>query len=319
MKRSFLILIIPLFFCYPVFCETANQEEIDFLLFQPNSSGRFTDESRAMVQLDNLAKYLKEKNPISGQICVYGYAAEAANNIDPVALSRERAVHVIDELLKRGLPAELFSEPVGYGSVNLWGSNLAESDRMLNRRVRVLLDGIVITPAEIVPVDITPPAAAVIEPKVTAETAQENNPVKSGFPWWILFAFIALILVLLLIALFNRKKPAKPPVIVPAEDTDNRTAADESAVSPVIAAAITAEPVIAAAAVSVIETVKNLEEEIRFRAYELYLRRNGEYGDADGDWFAAVGDICAKYQADGYTTYTGENSWWARRIESIRP
>ena len=35
----------------------------------------------------------------------------------------------------------------------------------------------------------------------------------------------------------------------------------------------------------------SLEERIRFRAYELYLRRNGVNGSPEQDWFQAVSEI----------------------------
>jgi len=39
-----------------------------------------------------------------------------------------------------------------------------------------------------------------------------------------------------------------------------------------------------------------LEEEIRQRAYELYLERNGSPGDQNQDWLVAEREVLAKHQ-----------------------
>jgi hypothetical protein len=39
----------------------------------------------------------------------------------------------------------------------------------------------------------------------------------------------------------------------------------------------------------------NLDEEIRRRAYELYLQRNGAAGDPNRDWFIAEREILSRY------------------------
>ena len=39
----------------------------------------------------------------------------------------------------------------------------------------------------------------------------------------------------------------------------------------------------------------NLDEEIRRRAYELYLERNGADGDPNGDWFIAEREVRLRY------------------------
>lgn len=38
-----------------------------------------------------------------------------------------------------------------------------------------------------------------------------------------------------------------------------------------------------------------LEEKIRARAYELYLRRQGRGGSPEQDWFQAVQEICGQH------------------------
>jgi hypothetical protein len=37
-----------------------------------------------------------------------------------------------------------------------------------------------------------------------------------------------------------------------------------------------------------------IEQEVRRRAYELFLLRNGNYGDPLGDWFTAEAEVKAK-------------------------
>ena len=59
--------------------------------------------------------------------------------------------------------------------------------------------------------------------------------------------------------------------------------------------------------------IVNLEEEIRVRAYELSQQRNGQYGDMDGDWYAATKEVCARYEANGYETYKEAGSLLARK------
>jgi hypothetical protein len=59
-----------------------------------------------------------------------------------------------------------------------------------------------------------------------------------------------------------------------------------------------------------------LEEEIRRRAYELYLERGGQNGDAEGDWLKALPEVCSRYEAEGYQAYTENGAWWARRSGS---
>jgi len=47
------------------------------------------------------------------------------------------------------------------------------------------------------------------------------------------------------------------------------------------------------------QSTVNLDEEIRRRAYELYLQRNGQDGDPVGDWFVAEREIRARYATAG--------------------
>ena len=252
-------MLIFAFFGLLVFGDTEEQE-IDFLLFLPNSSNRFVDEDREMIHLDNLARYLLSRDLAPGQIHVHGYAAAVKNDVEAVELSRDRAFFVINELERRGLPSILFSEPAAHGEVDLWGSNISEGERNPNRRVRIMLDGSYL------------PAASFI-------AAEEPAGQRSAFPWLLLLLpLLALLAALLFFALKSKKGTTTT-----------------------------------AAAVAASEISVSLEEEIRRRAYELYLAREGQNGDADTDWYKAVPEICARYQAAVYEVYTEDGYWWAHR------
>ena len=300
MKKLFLVFVLFTFFGSLSYGDTGEQEEIDFLLFFPNSSNRFVNERQAMLQLDNLAKYLMTRNLLPGQINVYGYAAAAVNEIDSVDLSRDRAFYVISELQKRGISKNLFSDPVGHGSVDLWGRNTNEEDRIPNRRVRVLLDGNVLTPETLVAADpvietpVADTAAEVINQKKAKKEAEKNSP------WRYLLAAIPF---LITAAIFYFTSNSRKVLAA-------RVAEFQKAV---MEAPVVAEPPVVAAAPVISYTTVNLDEEIRFRAYELYQQRNDQNGDADGDWYSAVCDISARYEALGCQVYTEDGHWWARR------
>ena len=248
-------MLIFAFLGLPAFGDTGEQE-IDFLLFSPNSSNRFVDEEREKIHLDNLARYLLSRDLAPGQIHVHGYTAAAKNDVEPMGLSKDRAFFVINELERRGVPSILFSEPVAHGEVDLWGSNITEGDRNPNRRVRIMLDGNYLTAAALV---------------ATEETAG----ARSWFPW-VLLPLLALLALFLLFMLRSKEGTT-------------------------------------AAAVTACGSYVNLEEEIRRRAYELYLAREGQNGDADTDWYKAVPEICARYEAAVYDVYTEDGYWWAHR------
>jgi len=298
MKKRFLAPFLIIFLRFLAFGETEKQEEIDYLLFLPNSSSLFVNEERAMVQLDNLAKYLVGRDLIPGQIFVYGYAAFAENDIEPVNLSKDRALLVINELQKRGIPKDLFSDPVGHGSVDLWGSNTDEEGRSPNRRVRVMLDGAILTPQTLIAAEPEIQIASADKdeaPIKQEETTDESKP----FPWWILL--LLPLLALLFLLLKKRKK------------VDRKTTAPKADAPAAVPAPV---PVAASAAVAPIATATvtaYLEDEIRFRAYELFLQRNGQGENAYEDWCRAVIEISAKYEANGYHVYQEDGVWWARK------
>ena len=317
------------------------QEEVDFLLFLRNSSNQFDDEEQAMVDLDNVAEYLMNRNLGSGQIHIYGYAAFSVNDFDGDQLSRERALFVKNELQRRGLREELFADPVAFGEVYIWGNNVDEQARRPNRRVRILVDGVVLTPQAITQPSVEPvadpvepvadlvesaedpvkPVAAPAEPVAVAPTHVKES--RSRFPWiLLLLLFIPLIAGILFFALKSRKKEpaAAEPVmaVIPAVSAEPVTSAEPVAsVEPVASKEAIAVAVLPLAPVAMSYTLVNLDEEIRFRAYELYLERYGQNENAYEDWCKAVIEVCARYNAIGYETYPENESWWARRDSSI--
>jgi hypothetical protein len=321
MGKRYFVVVFLVFVGLFAFADTGEQEEVDFLLFLPNSDSEFVDEGKAMIQLDNVAKYVLGKKPHSGQIHVYGYTADVVNDIDSANLSKARAQWVIDELRKRGVAGELFADPVAYGPVNLWGSNVNEEDRSPNRRVRILLDGAVLTPAVLAPVDpvVEPVVELVIEPEITITVADDGGSVnyedtkersRSKFPWLILLLLLALAALLFLLSLLKRKSKKEKPV--PAKPRVMQAEA------PVIDTQPAVVPVVPVAAVTTNEIVVNLDEEIRFRSYELYLLRYGQNEDEIADWYRAVKEICGRYEASGYQTYQAEGSWWAKKTIVLR-
>jgi hypothetical protein len=316
MKRLYLVLFILTGFL--AFGDTEEQE-VDYLLFLPNSGNEFVDQEQAMLQLDNMANYLKGRNLVPGQIHVYGYSANFANDIDSVTISRDRALFVISELEKRGVANDLFAAPVGRGEADTWGYNPEEYDmgRGPNRRVIVMLDGNAVTPQimqEVEPeLDIEETVVEetfVEETVVTVVKEDSTEKQKSKFPWWIFL--LILLLLLLLIVLLSAKKKKRSPTVTPAA-----LPTVTPAVMPQAPPQETAEPVIAAAPVFVpaatSEKIVNLEEEILFRSYELYLQHKDQYIDVDGDWHRAVCDVSARYEADGWQVYRENWYWWARK------
>jgi hypothetical protein len=281
MKKPFFMMFFLVFWGFPVFAETGEQEEVDFLLFLPNNGSQFVNQDQAMIQLDDMAKYLIKKNPGAGRISVYGYAADVANDIDSITLSRDRALFVMDELQKRGLSGDLFADPVACGPVDEWGNNADEEHRGPNRRVRILVEGIIQTPA-IVRSDEPEPEPEPMpvkweEPLVAQEEAAEES--SSPFPWWLLLLLLLALLAVLLLLAFKRKKSSAsepaPPQASPVQKT--------------------AEPKAVPVKIRILG-----EEEIRHYSYGLFERRHGLNGDPVGGWYHAVNELTACYEAQGY-------------------
>jgi len=291
MKKNGLLIFFLVFFGFVVFSQTGSHEEIDFLLFLPNSGETFVDEDRAWIQLNNIAKYLKERDIAPGQVIVYGYTAFAANDVDAEDLSRQRALSVIAELQKRGVSRNLFADPVGHGSVYLWGSNTEEEDKAPNRRVRILVDGKVIVPqviAEPEPEPVLPVIRPAEEPAAPVAVKK-----KSGFQWLLLLLVLLIPLFFLLFRMLKNKNDEEPAAInepVPAPAPPPPAPAPDE---------------------TVVDTV-DLEEEIRRRAY-FRSQGHGEYSDVDQDWFVELPKVCAEYEAKGYRTYMENGTWWAKK------
>jgi len=357
MKRLCFIFIFFVFCGISIFCDNDEQEEIDFLLFMPNSSNQFVNEEQTFIQLDNLAKYLKNKDIVSEQIIVNGYAAYAPNDIEPVDLSRERAVFVINELRKRGVSNDLFSAPIGHGSVYLWGNNSGEDDRKPNRRVRILLGGE--SPTQITPdivnaeIDIEifenvqeeAPAARVL-PVTPVKPADTREKSDFRFPLWILLV-LPLLLLLFLLLKNKSRKTARQVVNKNAQSEISETETvyipepvPEQMYKPVPEPTPVLkqkpvpppEPVIThkhepvpvhkpepaykhelASSSSKTEIKVNLDEEIRFRAYELSERRHWHGDYMEQDWYDAMREISALYIYQGYTVYFEDGYWWAAK------
>jgi len=300
MRKRYFVFIFSVLCCISVFGDTDMQQEVDFLLFAPNSGSRFENEEKAFIQLNNLAQYLLGKNLVPGQIIVYGYAAYAPNDIKSGDLSKERALTVMEELQKRGVSRELFSDPVGYGAVYLWGNNDTENARKLNRRVRVLL--LDESPMPVIRELFTDEAESII-PEVAYKTpdapeiAWYYTPKKASFkfPWWIL-PLLAFALLAALILFFLSKRRSREAVA---------TANAQPQISETV---IVPE---AGPAKSVTTYTVNLDEEIRARAYDLSRQRGGKDDYQEQDWHNAVREISAWYIACGHSVFNDGGRWWA--------
>ena len=282
MKKLCFLLFFVSFFGLLVFGDTGEQEEIDFLLFLPNSGNRFVNEEQAMIQLDKVANYLMTRNPGTGKVSVHGYAAAAANDVEPFNLSKNRALYVINELQKRGLKEDLFAEPVACGSVDLWGGNTNEKNRRDNRRVRILLDNTIVTPAAL---RAAPKAVEIraetprVNPREKIEHGTSIKNTGSQFPWWIipllLMGIFLIAIIVFLVAMCRRNSSGK-------------------------AARGTIPVAIPVAAVPSSQKIYILsEEEIRRHAYKLYQLRD-KNGDAVRDWYRSMRELTAFYEAQGY-------------------
>jgi len=320
MKKLYLLFMIFIVCGIFTYGDNNEREEVDFLLFMPNSGVRFVNEEQAFIQLNKLALYLSNKNLNPGQIIVYGYAAYAPNDIRSDDLSKERALTVINELQKRGVPKAYFADPVGYGSVYQWGSNANENDKKPNRRVRILLDGESPVPItrKIIEAETGAPQTTEIKPILEKKVAPRNIPeytpkrTNAKFPWWVLPLFTLFLLFLLII---KTRKPAHKEEtahtasqftqmdIVPAFVSVPETEPE---------AELEASPELTRKEAVTTWTV-NLDEEIRTRAYELSQQR-GEKGDyRDQDWYNAVYEISSWYTACGHMVYSDGGYWWATR------
>jgi len=332
MKKLCLIIVFLVLFGINVFGEE-DQEEVDFLLFWPNLSDRFVNETRASAQLDNIANYLKSKELTSEQIHIYGYAAYAMVDIDLFVLSVERANFILNELVRRGVSRNLFASPIGYGATSVWGNNTSEEARYLNRRVRVVVDGTILTPeiTTIIEIETEPEP----EPQIAAKEAVVKEKTEFKFPLWPLLFLLLLPLFFLLFRKRDKKpkekkeRPAVPPKVKPAPAPQHVPQA-ASVVAPVAEKSPEPQPrpepqtvpepqpASADSPEETIVDIVDLEEIIRKRAYYYFLGHCDEYWNMDEDWYTALPKVRAEYERDGYQTYMENGTWWAKKIEIKR-
>ncbi len=205
----------------------------------------------------------------------------------------------MEELQKRGISKELFADPVGYGAVYQWGNNTDENDRKLNRRVRILLDGEspmpvtneIITAETELPVEAT--RNSVVDNKKTLAPEYIYNESIFKFPWWVIPLLALLMLLLLLFKERSRKQ-------VQTKNEQPQTPITEKGHEFIPKEAMTTWMV-------------NLDDEIRLRAYELSLERDGLGDYREQDWYNAVQEISAWYTACGHLVFTDGGYWWASR------
>jgi hypothetical protein len=100
-----------------------------------------------------------------------------------------------------------------------------------------------------------------------------KEEISSRFPWWLLL--LALLAALLFLAFKRKKQPANELQEPPVQKA--------------------AEPKAVPVKIRILE-----EEEIHRYSYALYERRYGLNGDAVGDWYQAVNELTAYYEAQGY-------------------
>jgi len=298
MKKLYIAMVLLVITGITVFGDGGNYEEIGFLLFMLNSDNEFADTAQANIYLDSVANYLKGKNILPDQIYVYGYAANANNDIDPIYLSRNRAFFVIQELQKRGIASNLFADPVGYGSVDLWGSNIDESDKIPNRRVRILLRDIIPTPEA-----VTAEPVETVEPAEVTPSEKPAGKSHYSFPWR-LFLLLLLIIPFIFLAYKRRKNTSDKPAPVVQETEPPK---ENIPVKPLPVPGQKPEPQK--------EKIIILEEEvIRLYAYGLYEKRFGQNGNDVLDWFQSIRELTGRYEALGYRVIL----YWEEEAQRIR-
>jgi hypothetical protein len=178
------------------------------------------------------------------------------------------------------------------------------------------LDGSFLTPATIQPAEPEVQISGIDEEEADcgtspSEALAKTEKTNSKFPWILLPLLLALLALLLLFRKMKKeKKTATPknPVIAP---TPTPAVAPKPAAAPAPAPAAIVVPPPAPTV-----TVVNLDEEILFCAYMLFLQRNGQSENAEEDWHKAVAIIRAKYEADGYQTYMEDWRWWAKKVSN---
>ena len=125
MKKICFTVFLCLFFISAAFGQypgaSGKMEEFGFFTFHPDSPDTFENEEISLELLDRMAAVLSSRDLTPGQIHVFGYSAIASNEVNPMLLAYNRAIFIINELVRRGVSWDLFAPPMGYGSVNVWG------------------------------------------------------------------------------------------------------------------------------------------------------------------------------------------------------
>ena len=299
MKKPYFLLVLLVLLGGMLTGDSGVQEEIDYLLFSSDSATHFINEEQAMLHLDGIAKYLLDRKLDPGQISVFGYAAAAVNDIDPLVLSRDRALFVMSELQKRGVQRELFSDPVAYGAVDIWGTNADEEGWSQNRRVRIMVDGAVLTPVLVQ--EAEPPVIAIV-PDYSPAAGNAADDTGSAFPWLLFLILAGIALVAALLFLASGKK-RKEPKTTEKRVQPQKEAAPQQPVEPVIAPVPPVVPKQApvplqAAAAEKIYILT--DEEIRRHAYVLCERRSYQNGDATSDWYRSLKELTVLHESEGY-------------------
>ena len=161
--------------------------------------------------------------------------------------------------------------------MDLWGGNTSEVDRIPNRRVRILLDDNILTPADLRTVCTWEEIPGAGNPVDVIHRKTVIRDAGSNFPWWIIplaLMVIAMIAAIILFAFWCRRSFSAIP------------AAASAAIVPVVPTS---------QKIYVLE-----EEEIRRYAYELYQQRNGWNEDAVEDWHWSVRELTAYYEDLGF-------------------
>jgi len=180
MKKVSFLLIILLFVSALSYSQT--ETEAANLFFPRNVSNKFVNEAEANKTLSQIAaEFLK--NVSSGKsIKINAYAADTPNDFDPWTLSEERAAFVQNALVELGIDKK-YIEAIGKGATSVWGNNEYEEERQPNRRATIIV-------VDNAPIIVDPPRPP------------EPSKYKSGFDSKKILTILAVILALVLIALF---------------------------------------------------------------------------------------------------------------------
>jgi outer membrane protein OmpA-like peptidoglycan-associated protein len=101
--------------------------------FAPDSDEMLPSENARLEVIAQVLKDVPEKT-----FLVEGHTAAVGNPTGEMELSLRRAKRMVDELVKRGIPAERFIYK-GWGGTRPLGDNATDEGRRLNRRVEITI------------------------------------------------------------------------------------------------------------------------------------------------------------------------------------